>query len=51
MNRPTTDLDLSKDFIIIDMSNVPELIKDAMNVLVTGMLHSPVLHQLDQKII
>ena len=40
MNRPTTDLDLSKDFIVIDMSNVPELIKDAMNVLVTGMLHS-----------
>jgi hypothetical protein len=40
MNRPTTDLDLSKDFIIIDMSNVPEMIKDAMNVLVTGMLHS-----------
>jgi len=34
MNRPTTDLDLSKDFIVVDMSNVPELIKDAMNVLV-----------------
>jgi hypothetical protein len=34
MNRPTTDLDLSKDFIVIDMLNVPELIKDAMNVLV-----------------
>jgi len=40
MNRPTSDLDLSKDFIIVDMSNVPELIKDAMNVLVTGLLHS-----------
>jgi Helicase HerA, central domain len=40
INRPTTSLDLSKDFIVIDMSNVPELIKDAMNVLVTGMLHS-----------
>lgn len=40
MNRPTTDLDLSKDFIVIDMSNVPEIIKEFMNVIVTGMLHS-----------
>lgn len=40
MNRPTSDLDLSKDFIVIDMSNVPAIIKDAMSVLVTGMLHS-----------
>jgi hypothetical protein len=40
MNKPTTDLDLSKDFIIIDLSNVPELIQDAMNVLVTGMIAS-----------
>jgi len=40
MNRPTTDLDLSKDFIVIDMSNIPEIIKEFTNVLVTGMLHS-----------
>lgn len=40
LNRPTTDLDLSKDFIIVDMSNIPEVIKDFTNVLVTGMLHS-----------
>jgi len=40
MNKPTKDLDLSKDFIIIDLSNVPELIQDAMNVLVTGMIAS-----------
>ena len=40
INKPTTDLDLSKDFIVIDMSNVPQIIKEAMNVLVTGMLHS-----------
>jgi hypothetical protein len=40
INKPTTDLDLSKDFIIIDLSDIPELIKDAMNVLVTGMIGS-----------
>jgi hypothetical protein len=40
MNKPTTDLDLSKDFIIIDISGVPELIQDAMNILVTGMISS-----------
>jgi hypothetical protein len=40
MNRPTTELDLSKDFIVIDMSNVPSVIKDFMSILVTGMLHS-----------
>lgn len=37
MNRPT-DIDLSKDFIIIDLSNTPDLIQDAMNVLVTGII-------------
>lgn len=37
MNR-TTDIDLSKDFIVIDLSNVPEMVRDAMNVLVTGIL-------------
>lgn len=37
MNKPTTDLDLSKDFIIIDLSGVDDIINDAMNVLVTGM--------------
>ena len=40
MNKPTTDLDLSKDFIIIDLSDVDEIINDAMNVLVTGMTAS-----------
>ena len=40
INKPTTDLDLSKDFIIVDLSDVPELIQDAMNVLVTGMIGS-----------
>ena len=40
INKSTTELDLSKDFIIIDLSNVPELIQDAMNVLVTGMIAS-----------
>lgn len=37
MNRPT-DIDLSKDFIIIDLSNTPDMIKDAMNVLITGIM-------------
>ncbi|MGB9928818.1 MAG: ATP-binding protein [Methanosarcina sp.] len=40
INNQTTDLDLSKDFIIIDLSDVPEIIQDAMNVLVTGMIGS-----------
>lgn len=40
LNRPTTNLNLSKDFIIIDMANVPAVIKDFMSVMVTGMLHS-----------
>lgn len=40
MNKPTTDLDLSKDFIVIDMANVPASIKDFMSVMVTGMIHS-----------
>lgn len=40
INKQTTDLDLSKDFIIVDLSDVPELIQDAMNVLVTGMIGS-----------
>ena len=37
MNQKT-DIDLSKDFIVIDLSNVPEMIKDAMNVLITGII-------------
>lgn len=40
MNKPTTDLDLSKDFIIIDLSGVPEIIQEPMNVLVTGIIAS-----------
>jgi hypothetical protein len=37
MNKQT-DIDLSKGFTVIDLVNVPEIIKNAMNVLVTGML-------------
>lgn len=37
MNQPT-DIDLSKGFTVIDLVNVPEVIRPAMNVLVTGML-------------
>ncbi len=40
INNPTTDLDLSKDFIIIDISGVDDVIQDAMNVMVTGMVAS-----------
>jgi hypothetical protein len=32
LNKPTTNLDLSKDFIVIDMANVPAVIKDFMSV-------------------
>jgi hypothetical protein len=37
MNRPT-DINTSADFIIVDISGVPESIKDAMNVFVTGIM-------------
>lgn len=37
MNRPT-DINLSSDFIIIDISGVPESIRGAMNVFVTGIM-------------
>lgn len=37
MNRPT-DIDLSKGFTVIDLVNVPTIIKNPMNVLLTGML-------------
>lgn len=37
MNRKT-DVDLSKSFIYLDMSAVPEVVKDALNVLATGIL-------------
>jgi hypothetical protein len=37
MNRQT-DIDLSKGFTVIDLVKVPEVIRSAMNVLVTGML-------------
>lgn len=40
MNKPTADIDLSKDFIIVDLSSVDDIIQDAMNVLVTGMIAS-----------
>jgi len=37
MNRPT-DIDLSKNFILFDLSFTPEIIKDAMYVLITGIM-------------
>ncbi len=37
MNRPT-DINLSSDFIVIDISGVPESIREAMNVFVTGIM-------------
>lgn len=37
MNRPT-DINLSTDFIIIDISGVPKSIRNAMNVFVTGIM-------------
>jgi len=37
MNRQT-DIDLSKGFTVIDLVNVPDMIKEAMNALVTGMI-------------
>jgi|GEM_PF-1105586 len=37
MNKPT-DIDLTKGFTVIDLVKVPEVIRPAMNVLVTGML-------------
>lgn len=37
MNHPT-DIDLSADFIVIDMAKVPVVVQDAMNVLVTGIM-------------
>jgi hypothetical protein len=37
MNRPT-DINLSSDFIIIDISDVPTSLQDAMNVFVTGIM-------------
>jgi len=37
MNRPT-DIDLSKDFIVIDMSGIPDVVKNAMNAFVTGII-------------
>jgi hypothetical protein len=40
MNNPTTDLDLSKDYIVIDTSNLHEIIRDAMNVMVSAMIAS-----------
>ncbi len=37
MNRKT-NINLSADFIFLDMSNIPHVVKDAMNVLATGVL-------------
>jgi hypothetical protein len=37
MNQPT-NIDLSKDFIVVDLSNVPDDVQDAMNVFVTGVM-------------
>lgn len=40
LNRRDTYIDLSKDYIVIDISGVDEEIKPAMNVLVTGIVGS-----------
>jgi DNA helicase HerA-like ATPase len=40
LNKRDTHIDLSKDYIVIDISGVDEEIKPAMNVLVTGMVGS-----------
>ncbi len=37
LNKPT-DIDLSSDFIVIDISNVPDDLKDALNVFTTGLM-------------
>lgn len=37
MNKPT-DIDLSKGFTVIDLVNVPDMIQEAMNALVVGMM-------------
>lgn len=37
MNRPT-NINLSSDFIVCDISNVPESLKDALNVFTTGLM-------------
>jgi hypothetical protein len=37
MNRPT-DINISADFIIVDISGVPQSLQEAMNVFVTGIM-------------
>jgi len=37
LNRPT-NIDISSDFIVCDLSNVPESLKNALNVFVTGLM-------------
>jgi hypothetical protein len=37
LNKPT-DIDLSKDFIVIDLSSAPESLKDALNVYICGLM-------------
>lgn len=37
LNNPT-NINISSDFIVCDLSNVPESIKDALNVFVTGLM-------------
>lgn len=37
LNKPT-DIQLDKDFIVIDLSSAPESLKDALNVYVTGLM-------------
>jgi len=37
MNQKT-DIDISKDFIVLDISNVPDDIQDAMNIFLTGVM-------------
>lgn len=37
LNNPT-NIDISHDFVVIDISNVPESLKDALNVFTTGLM-------------
>lgn len=37
LNKPT-NINISSDFIVCDISNVPESLKDALNVFVTGLM-------------
>ena len=50
INSPT-NINISKDFIILDISGVPDIIQDATNVLVTGLLGSRFAPDLEKETI